>query len=90
MSEEEQTRPLHCTADQGRAHAIISEGQPTLVECPICKKTDTLEAATTEAVKAQLQSMLSSAFTGTKGISVTKSGGAPRWVFGEPSSSSAA
>lgn len=58
MNEEELIRPLHCTSDQGRAQAIILEGSSTFVECPICKKTDTLEIATMEAVKAQLQTMM--------------------------------
>lgn len=79
---DEQNRAIYCTSDRGRAEALVSEGKPTTVQCPTCGKTDTLEAAATEAVKAQFQSVLGKAFKGSKTVSLKSSGASPRWKFG--------
>lgn len=77
------TRHIYCAVDQAKANLRISPDDSKTVECPTCGQTDTLEAATADAVKGMLQGMLGDTFRGSKTVTVSQPGPLPRWVFAD-------
>lgn len=77
------TKHIYCAADQARAHLRISSDDSKTVECPTCGQSDTLEAATADAMRGMLQGMIGDTFRGSKSITVSRPGPAPRWFLAD-------
>lgn len=82
MSDDE-TKHIYCAADRAKANLRIGSDDSKTVECPSCGQSATLEEATADAVRGMLQGMLGDTFQGSKNITVSRPGPAPRWFLGD-------
>lgn len=77
------TKHIYCATDRAKANLRISSDETKTVECPTCGQTDTLEAATADAVRGMLQGMIGDTFRGSKNITVSRPGPSPRWFMAD-------
>lgn len=82
MSDDD-TKHIYCATDRTKAHLRIGSDDSKTVECPTCGQSDTLEAATADAVRGMLQGMIGDTFRGSKNITVSHPGPSPRWFMAD-------